>query len=250
MRPTVSLLTFGLLGILTSPGCEDGGEADTSDSVGSAELGSADNDGGDGDGDNDGGDGGGDSDGGDGDGDGDSDVDVCIQACATAADCALGAAGSAYDEDNYACDQGACTYLGCYSDAECDVGQTGSLVCRANPGTLPTCVMACSSSAECGIPGDTSGPFGPDNYACDDGGCRYLGCNTDAECQTLGDYACDESGGTAACIQSCQVPTDCVSDGAEAPFDEDNYGCEAGICTYLGCTSDRECAVFGDYVCQ
>jgi hypothetical protein len=41
-----------------------------------------------------------------------------VPACNQAADCA--AAGvPAYDASHYACDNGACTYTGCHSDAEC-----------------------------------------------------------------------------------------------------------------------------------
>jgi len=247
-----SLLALSLLAALTTAsGC---GNGDGDDAAGTESFGGPDASSGDGDGDADSGDGdadSGDGDAGDGgDGDGDPDLDICLPSCATASDCALGAAGTAYDEDNYACDQGACVYLGCYSDAECDVTQTGSLVCRAQAGATPTCVTACATNAECGIPGDTAGPYGPDNYACDDGGCRFTGCNGDAECQTLGDYVCTEAGGFSYCIQSCQVPTDCVIAGAGAAYDADNYGCNAGTCAYLGCLSDRECAALGDYICQ
>ena len=129
-------------------------------------------------------------------------------------------------------------------------GSNGNLVCRAQNDLVPSCVSACTSDAECGNSADTSGPYGPDNYACDDGGCRFAGCNDDAECQTLGNYVCDTFGAIAYCVRGCVTVDDCVTVDAAAPYDSNNYACERGRCAYTGCVSDRECSDLGDYTCH
>lgn len=53
------------------------------------------------------------------------DADVCLQTCVDSSDCGSGAA--AWDADNYECIDGACIYLGCLGDSECD----GDAVCVA-----------------------------------------------------------------------------------------------------------------------
>ncbi len=241
---TLSLLTT----LVMVQGCGDSGGEGTAgnESFGGPDTSSTDGVDGDGSGD-----GSGNSDtSGDGDGDGDEEIEVCIPACVTASDCVIGPPESAFDEDNYLCEDGACRYTGCISDAECDLANNGNLVCRAQNGLVPSCVTACTSNAECGNSNDTSGPFGPDNYACDDGGCRFAGCKDDAECQTLGGYVCDTFDEIAYCVLGCVIAEDCVTVDAAAPYDANNYACERGRCTYTGCVSDRECADLGDYTCH
>src|SRR5262249_7862414 len=51
------------------------------------------------------------------------------------------------------------------------------------------------------------------------------------------------------CVRSCAAAKDCVASGANPPFDEDNWACEAGACRWLGCLNDGECAFFGG-VCR
>lgn len=114
---------------------------------------------------------------------------TCRQSCSTASDCGQGTA--AFDGDNYTCDDGVCSYVGCNTDDECaSTFFDDRYVCRevapADTG-LPipvartNCVPGCSTSADCGSP---SAAFDADNYACDDGACRYLGCRDDAECRS------------------------------------------------------------------
>lgn len=105
----------------------------------------------------------------------------CAQSCRAASDCAL--AGAAWGEDHWACDGGACNYLGCAGDDECGPGQ----VCREHPGIIelvlgynaPTCVPACTTPDDCDLGVE---PTTADNFACNDGGCQWLGCQGDAEC--------------------------------------------------------------------
>jgi hypothetical protein len=105
----------------------------------------------------------------------------CANGCNAPADCVL--AGAAWDEDNWACEQGGCHYLGCKGDDECMPGQ----VCRPFSGVLevllgydaPVCVPACQSPADCDLGAE---PTTADNYACTDGGCDWIGCLGDQEC--------------------------------------------------------------------
>lgn len=180
-------------------------------------------------------------------------VDVCQLSCDVAADCATGAAGTIVDADNYACDLGRCTWLGCLSTTECtttynDPGYT----CEAAFGSdLPTCWPTCDVAADCAA---ASPILDADNYACDGGKCRWTGCNSTTECtdayQTP-DWRCEERGGTGfpTCWPTCTTASDCAS--ASPPFDADNYACDDGVCVYTGCNSTTECTSIGpDYVCD
>ncbi|MEQ8456321.1 MAG: hypothetical protein RLO52_15750 [Sandaracinaceae bacterium] len=111
----------------------------------------------------------------------------CVQGCASAADCGTGT--PAFDADNYACEGGLCFYTGCRTDAECEATFMSSAYgCfavepPATPLPVPTaernCVRRCASPPDC----DSGSPaFDADNYACEGGSCRYLGCNGDGEC--------------------------------------------------------------------
>lgn len=115
-------------------------------------------------------------------------VPSCVQACATAVDCGSGT--PAFDGDNYRCGGGVCVYEGCRDDAECTGTFGAGYGCFAQeppetPLPIPTaernCVRRCTTASDCGTDG---GAFGDDNYACDGGACRYVGCSDDAECRT------------------------------------------------------------------
>ncbi|MFH2007776.1 MAG: hypothetical protein ABI333_14435 [bacterium] len=113
-----------------------------------------------------------------------STVPYCLPACNTTADCNLGSAP--YDADNYLCTNSVCVYQGCNSDAECQA--LGSYLCRTQAGsTAPYCLPACNTTADCNL---GSAPYDADNYLCTGGVCVYQGCNSDAECQTMGNYEC------------------------------------------------------------
>jgi hypothetical protein len=49
----------------------------------------------------------------------------CVERCVAPSDCATSAAS--VDADNWACEDGACRYLGCLSDAECDATFGGAV---------------------------------------------------------------------------------------------------------------------------
>jgi hypothetical protein len=111
-------------------------------------------------------------------------IPYCVMPCSSPADCSSGQL--AYDADNYACPDGHCVYLGCHSDTECqDV--LASYVCRDGGSGVSYCMPSCSVPSDCDL---SSLPYDADNYICPNGGCIYTGCNSDTECQVLGDYVC------------------------------------------------------------
>ncbi len=110
----------------------------------------------------------------------------CPRTCVSASDCAVGVAWA--DSDNYVCDDGVCSWTGCRSDDECGPG-SGCVLLDGH--VLPVCETRCSTASDC-VPGP--GPLvGADNHVCDGNGyCRWLGCNTHAECEAAlsAEYAC------------------------------------------------------------
>lgn len=170
----------------------------------------------------------------------------CQRTCSAPADCA--SPSPLYDGSHYACDAGVCRWLGCRSDDECRSAFGSTTYACRDVGGLSSCVMTCSAPADCA----SSAAFDADNYACEGGTCRYLGCNTDDECAgSFGSsaYVCravmpPDVGvpiPTAAmnCVLGCASPSDCATSAA---FDADNYACTGGACVYEGCNTDDECA--------
>jgi hypothetical protein len=145
------------------------------------------------------------------------------------------------DEDNYVCEDGGCRPTGCNSDAECD-SQIAGNVCRLHPiFGLPNCDPGCITVVDCST---DSILYDADNYECEGGVCRHLGCNNDAECEVAfgtRPSACVDIGfGLPMCVLTCQTPADC-SLGIDYA-DTDNYRCEDNLCIPLGCLSDGECS--------
>jgi hypothetical protein len=174
---------------------------------------------------------------------------LCRPVCSSPADCAT-PNSPAYDADNYTCQNGACIYAGCLSDAECNA-QTPGWLCRLLPlvGTK-ACVKACGTPADCAA--SSGATYDADNYTCDSGGCTHHGCNNDAECnQDYPGRVCRPDGtGEKSCYPTCTTVQDCASSGGAA-YDADNYACVSGLCNYLGCQSDAECASpTATYVCR
>ncbi len=186
-------------------------------------------------------------------------IPSCQRTCVVASDCGSGT--PATDTDNFACSGGLCSYLGCRSDDECVAtfgagGDDWRCVAPAGGG-VPTCTRGCVAPGDCASP---SPAVDADNYACEAGACRYLGCLNDAECTATfgtagGTWRCRDvvAGLPPSCVEACTAPADCAS--PSPAVDADNHACEAGLCRYLGCLSDAECdATFGarsgDYTCR
>jgi hypothetical protein len=164
---------------------------------------------------------------------------ACARTCEAPADC-VELSVADMDEDNFACEGGFCTYLGCRSDAECIEANDGKNVgCAPANGLsdVPMCTFKCDTVAGCA---QYSPAYDDDNYACQGGFCVYTGCNSDEECQAsapTSSYACRLGQGSSVkvCVPTCVTAADCASQ-AEGP------ACVGSVCVYGGCTSDGACA--------
>ncbi|MEM9493566.1 MAG: hypothetical protein AAGC55_30740, partial [Myxococcota bacterium] len=93
------------------------------------------------------------------------------------------------------------------------------------PPVLDACFLSCITAAECsqGTPA-----FDADNYQCQGGVCRYIGCVSDDECAATyldPSYVCATLPGQdfATCQRSCTTVGDCTQ--PSPLFDSDNYAC-------------------------
>ena len=98
-----------------------------------------------------------------------------------------------------------------------------------------------------------------DNFECVGSFCRPTGCNSDVECRnSFGpDWACRPDvvnvlgiqADVPSCVPTCTAASDCVI-GAFMFLDADNFECPDGVCQYLGCLTDMECADMAPAVCR
>ena len=109
---------------------------------------------------------------------------------------------------------------------------------------LPVCVPTCVTAADC-----ATGPVGSivdaNNYACDGGQCRWLGCLSTAECvATYGTQAwtCEAAFGTTVptCWPTCSTVSQCANPNSPI-LGADNYACDGGKCRWTGCNDTAEC---------
>jgi hypothetical protein len=171
---------------------------------------------------------------------GNASLAMCVASCQGPGDCVVGAGTAISDADNYRCESGGCRYLGCLTDQECESALPGN-VCRQG-----SCVKTCLSPADCSL---GISAYDADNYECKNAACNYLGCRSDQECEQglSADYVCSPVFGSVPACQAklsstCSGPADCVIQDAGQAYDEDNYRCDAGTCTYKGCLNDAECS--------
>ena len=200
---------------------------------------------------------------------------TCMALCTTPSDCVNDSISPdvAFDEDNWACQDGVCAYLGCSSDQECYesyLGVSGDWECHDTGVGMSFCfrTVLCETPVDCVVgywkhPDAAPANSDENNWACQDGECRYLGCQTDDECAAVEvadeEYQCSDVlgggiiGWADGCRKVCSAPADCIPKHIGEPHpveDEDNWGCQDGLCYYLGCVSDAECEhpwVFGPY---
>ena len=166
-------------------------------------------------------------------------IAVCRTTCDAPSDCVPASASAFNDEDNWACESNLCVYLGC-SAGECET--VSNLACVDHGFGFDLCAPSCGTPVDCAPPGSPAA-FDADNYECVDGGCKYAGCNDDAECASLGNYVCRSlpGAGLQTCVLACEVPGDCADPQAGPAYDADNYACEDGACRYTGCNDTAEC---------
>lgn len=106
-------------------------------------------------------------------------VPTCYPACDDVGQCVL--ATPIYDADNWECSAGRCAWLGCTDDAECQATyQNPSYACVEIGGPTPTCLATCDVADDCIQP---SPLYDGENWTCDAGVCRWIGCLDDGECQ-------------------------------------------------------------------
>jgi len=103
---------------------------------------------------------------------------------------------------------------------------------------LAHCASACSSAADC-VSDPSSRLYDQDNYACNDGECVHLGCNSDVECAAVApNTVCRLDLDSPRCTDACVELSDC-GDGERV--DSGLIECVEGGCTYVGCSTDAQC---------
>jgi len=123
-------------------------------------------------------------------------VPSCIPACHKPADCvAPGNTDAMGDASHFACNAGACVWIGCKSNSECASSlHTNKVACQQTAGSsTKTCVPTCAKASDCatsqgGLLTDAS------HFTCNGGVCQWLGCKSTTECaQTLQSsrYVCE-----------------------------------------------------------
>lgn len=113
-----------------------------------------------------------------------SPVPIRVPACQKSSDCVPpGNTDPLTNANHFACNAGACVWLGCASAADCSAAvHTPNVACERTPGApAPTCVPTCTAASDCAMGGQ--GPLGDSShYACQAGRCEWLGCKSTAEC--------------------------------------------------------------------
>lgn len=109
----------------------------------------------------------------------------------------------------------------------------------------PGCYQSCTTAEDCAN-GSNAPLSGPDNWACNNGFCGYLGCNSTQECTDTymnDNYLCTTIGSSTlkSCYQKCASAVDCASNLAPPLLDSDNWACTGGSCEYKGCNTTQEC---------
>ena len=194
----------------------------------------------------------------------DADVDVkpacvppmptCTVTCSSDEECTIlgNPTMGIYDEDNWSCVDGACRWTGCHDNAECAAEPSlegKEYRCIESNCGMRLCLTKCAEVVDC-LPSTYAGTaFDDNNYACEGGLCRYLGCMSDEECtdsyKVAGEprtWECVEGNeGVGVCMASCFSPIDCVPAGSNEILDSNNWACQESHCVYKGCQSTDEC---------
>jgi hypothetical protein len=144
------------------------------------------------------------------------DQGACVAPCNNDPDAGvLVACTSALDK----CIAGKCVQ--CSGDSDCaqDIGQ----FCNANG----KCQSACSSDGDC-----------PGFSRCSNSKCVDSGCQSNEECiDAL--RRVDATCNSGHCSVPCQSNIECGN-----PYNYDFYACVQNVCTFVGCSSDKDCEVF------
>lgn len=120
--------------------------------------------------------------------------------------------------------------------------------------SISICLTQCEVAADCDLYNGQYTVYNADHYRCSDGGCVWLGCNSDDECSQLqAGYQCHPQPFTdfKSCVPGCTSNSDCSLAAAGTLYDADNYQCTEGACVFTGCNTDSECqeAQGNSFVC-
>ena len=169
---------------------------------------------------------------------------TCNLVCTTAQDCGGGPAGLE-DASHFQCSAGRCQWQGCKSNAECTTAynNNNNVIC-AKEGNAPvaTCIPTCTAAADCA--GQTASDDAS-HYACTAGRCQWLGCKSNAECNTAfqsDKLVCVKEGAAPVpgCVIACNAPADCAGPAGGA-VEASRFTCTNHRCAWLGCESTEEC---------
>ena len=169
------------------------------------------------------------------------DARYCVLACTTPADCATSTnPGTTSSADNFTCDDGACNWLGCFSDQECrNTMQEPNYVCRMSEvHGGPACLNTCATDDDCGT-----------RWQCMSGACHYTGCTDDSMCTDFGaGFICS----LGDCLKACATMADCAGAQLTPPNAAENFVCYAGACHWIGCGPTGCDSLLGDYdyICE
>ncbi len=168
----------------------------------------------------------------------------CGIPCEEAADCPPLRDNPHTDQEDYAyrwlCLESRCVAVDCVAESDCDTFDSfgiyspdDDLSCVQN-----ACLLACEDEADCH----------GGNETCQGGFCvrqppppNQPRCESDEACQEdCPACVCDTSGVCLARVV-CEAPSDCAGFDAAPPFLPADFECDAGACTWLGCTADADC---------
>jgi hypothetical protein len=87
-----------------------------------------------------------------------------------------------------------------------------------------TCTFECRTREDCALADHPL--YDADNYVCEGGLCRWLGCGSDEECESLGPRVrCQSVRGVGVCGRRCDTPADCPPGEAGPLYDESRFAC-------------------------
>lgn len=104
-----------------------------------------------------------------------------LDVCRPEGFCETPCKGDSECPEEFACEAGDCVYVGCRSDRECilsgkamESGDRRLSVCVEGPDGIGVCKISCEIDNHC-----------PVDQICDNGACKYIGCDDDVECKEI-----------------------------------------------------------------
>jgi hypothetical protein len=104
----------------------------------------------------------------------------------------------------------------------------------AGPIVMTRCQRACDTPSDCAR---TTADTDADNWDCIGGGCRYIGCSSDAECASGRCTPSELGADVDLCHSACATTADC----GDVVGSTGRLECVGGLCQFTGCTDDAFC---------